>query len=235
MNPYLTGSFGLHLAAAVLAARFIAAPSAPAAKVYNIDFVGPAAAVLSRGPEPEAAPPGPAKTEAAPSAAVKPPPQTDFDEFGRRKKKRAFALPKPSLLRLARDAKPDAAPAVSPEKPAAASGAPASATAGKGAPGESGMGLEMSNFPYPWYISRVRAGLWTQWSARMPAEAGETVVVFTLLQSGALTDLRTEVSSGDAAFDLTALSAVQDAAPYPPLPPGFTEPFLKIHLTLKSQ
>ena len=68
----------------------------------------------------------------------------------------------------------------------------------------------------------------------MPKDTGECVVVFTLLRNGGIVDLRTEESAGGSAFDLTALSAVQDGAPYPPLPRGFKDPFLKIHVTLKT-
>jgi protein TonB len=68
----------------------------------------------------------------------------------------------------------------------------------------------------------------------MPKTGGECVVVFSLLLNGSLTDLRIEQSSGDSPFDLAALSAVQDAAPFPPLPQDFREPFLKIHVTLKA-
>jgi protein TonB len=81
----------------------------------------------------------------------------------------------------------------------------------------------------------VRAALWNQWSARMPRQGGESVTGFAILPSGEIVDLRTEESSGDSAFDLAALSAVQDAGPFPPLPRGFKEPFLKIHVTLKSR
>ena len=63
---------------------------------------------------------------------------------------------------------------------------------------------------------------------------GQCVVVFTLLPNGSLVDLRSEESSGDPTIDLAALGAVQDGAPYPPLPRGFKDPFLKIHLTLKT-
>ena len=94
--------------------------------------------------------------------------------------------------------------------------------------------MQLSDFPYPWYISQIRMALWRQWSARMPGGGGSSVVVFSILPDGHITDLRTEQSSGDAGFDLTALGAVQDAAPFPPLPTGFKKPFLTIHLTLTS-
>ena len=54
-------------------------------------------------------------------------------------------------------------------------------------------------------------------------------------RNGAFTDLRMESSSGEADFDAAAVEAVQAAAPFPALPSDFAEPFLKIHLTLKSE
>jgi TonB family protein len=92
----------------------------------------------------------------------------------------------------------------------------------------------MPNFPYPWYISQVRANLWNQWSSRMPAEEGLAVVVFTIMPDGSLVDIRIEESSGDPNFDLAAMASARDAGPFPPLPTGFDEAFLKVHVTLKS-
>lgn len=221
LKPYLTRSLGLHALAAFAVLRLLPGAAPASNPVYTIDFVGPSAAIIGRSPEPT---PAPAQ---ALSPAAKPPPQAEFDEFGRRRRRGPFALPRPSLLRGWREKTRE------PEPPAAPAAAPAAAAAGA-TPGEAGISTDMPNFPYPWYISQVRAGLWSQWSARMPKQGGECVVVFSLLPGGGLVDLRIEVSSGDAAFDLTALGAVQDAAPFPPLPRGFKEPFLKIHVTLKS-
>lgn len=224
IKPYLTYSFGLHftLAAAALWLSSRAA-MAPSNAVYTIDFVGPSAAIVANLPEsaaPKAAP-------APESAPAKPQPQTEFDEFGRRRSKR-FVLPRPSLLKGFTEKKAEAPPA--PAVPERGTAAPQAA----GSPGAAGIETDMPNFPYPWYISQVRASLWSRWSARMPKQAGECVVSFSLLPNGSIVDLRTEQSSGDSAFDLAALSVAQDAAPYPPLPRGFREPFLKIHVTLKS-
>ena len=222
LKPYLSYSLGLHIALALAAWRLVSwQASGPKANIYSIDFVGgPAAVITSAGPS------APAQPSAAPAAETRPAPQTQFDEFGRRR--RTFVLPRPSLLRgwqakkeeaASSESKPAAPAAV--ESPAAGAGAEASA--------------DMPNFPYPWYIARVRQLLWEQWQSRMPRQPGECVVVFSLLPNGSVVDLRTESTSGDSAFDLAALGAVQDAAPYPPLPSGFPEPFLKVHVTLRSQ
>ncbi len=226
MRPsYLTGSFALHLGAVAAFAILSRAVTAPMNPVYTIDFVGPSAPIVSQAGA--AAP-----AAAAPAvAAAKPQPLKDFDEFGRRKRRKGAPLPRPSLLRGLLDKSKTAAPARESAVPSPA----AAAGTGAGPPGEAGVVTDMPNFPYPWYISQVRAALWSQWAARMPKEQGECVVVFALRPNGSIVDLRTEVSSGDASFDLTALAAAQDAAPFPPLPRGFKERFLKIHVTLRSQ
>jgi protein TonB len=218
LKPYLTYSIGVHLAGVAVALFILRGGAIKNSAVYMIDFVGPTAAVIdSRG---EAAKAG--------AAAYTPQPQSEADEFSTHHRKGA-PLPRPSLLRGWRDT-----PAA-PEKPAAAPAAQtASAAPTSGPPGQAGITTDLPNFPYPWYISQLRQSLWSQWSARMPKEKGECVVVFNLLPSGAVVDLRVEESSGDSAFDLAALSAAQDAAPFPPLPRGFTEPFLKIHVALKT-
>ena len=77
--------------------------------------------------------------------------------------------------------------------------------------------------------------LWAAWQKRMPASTGEGIVVFAIVRNGAFTDLRMESSSGDNDFDNAAIESVQAAAPFPALPSDFAEPFLKIHLTLKSE
>ncbi|OGR82426.1 MAG: hypothetical protein A3J74_07985 [Elusimicrobia bacterium RIFCSPHIGHO2_02_FULL_57_9] len=215
--PYLGYSFGLHACAVIVAFNIFSGVSKPASPVYTIDFVGPSAMIMKSDGAPSAAP---IKT------AEPPPAQTEVDEFGRKRRK-AFALPRPSLLRGWRE-KPL-------PKPSAAVAVPIGAAASSGSGGgETSVATDMPNFPYPWYISQVRSSLWNQWSARMPKEQGECAVVFTIMPDGRLVDLRTESSSGDSAFDLAALGAVQDSAPFPPLPRGFSEPFLKIHVTLKS-
>ena len=217
LKPYLTCSLALHLAgagAALLIARGAAVKNTP---VYMIDFVGPTAAVIDSR----------ALSGRAEPAALVAQPQTQPDEFSTRRAK-GSPLPRPSLLRGWQQA---AAPVqtAAPAQPAA----PA-APAPSGPPGEAGISTDMPDFPYPWYISQLRQTLWAQWSGRMPRERGECVVVFTLLPNGKTVDLRVEDSSGDSAFDLTAMRAVQDSAPFPPLPRGFREPFLKIHVALKT-
>jgi protein TonB len=223
LKPYLARSFGLHAVAA--AAILLLGPRTlkKADKVYMIDFVGGAPTIQSAGPSGAA----PAAAQAAPQ---KPAPQADADSIAP-KGKRAHFLPRPSLLKGWTEPRisPKTAAAgtsMGEDKPAAATGMPGSAA---------GVATDLPNFPYPWYISQVRQMLWDAWQKRMPPSTGEGMVVFAIMRNGAFTDLRMESSSGDAAFDEAAMESVQAASPFPALPTDFAEPFLKIHLTLKSE
>lgn len=226
LKPFLARSTGLHFF--VLLAFAFYAPSAlkKADKVYIIDFVGGPATLQSAGPA-AAAPAAPA--DAAPA---RPSQQSEKDTFATKTHK-AVALPRPSLLQGWSDRKAPPKPSLAAAPEASMSGA---AGAAGGMPGSAaGVATDLPNFPYPWYISQVRQMLWAAWQKRMPAESGEGVVMFAIMRNGAFTDLRMESSSGDAGFDRAAMEAVQSAAPFPALPSDFKEPFLKIHLTLKSE
>ena len=227
LKPYLTRSAGAH--AVVLAAFAFYTPSIArnADKVYTIDFVGGPAVMQSAGPA------APAEKDPGPAEPAKPAQQAEQDTYAT-KKHRAVALPRPSLLsgwtRSSALPKPSLGQGTGTSASAAAT-APAA-----GMPGDAaGVATDRPDFPYPWYIAQVRQMLWAAWQRRMPAASGEGVVVFAIMRNGAFTDLRMESSSGDQAFDDAALESVQAASPFPALPTDFSEPFLKIHLTLKSE
>jgi TonB family protein len=92
----------------------------------------------------------------------------------------------------------------------------------------------MPDFPYPWYLAGVRSALWDKWSQRMPDLAGECGVAFDILRDGRAVDVTVESSSGEGGFDYAAMTAVQEAAPFPPLPSGMKERFLKVHVRFRS-
>lgn len=226
LKPYLARSTGLHVA--LMAAAAFYAPSAlkKADKVYMIDFVGGPAMIQTAGP-----------AAAAPTAAdavpARPAQQAEDPDSFATKRHRAVALPRPSLLQGWIDRKTPPKPSLSAGTETAMSPSPGPAG---GMPGNAaGVATDLPNFPYPWYISQVRQMLWTAWQKRMPPSSGEGVVVFSIVRNGAFVDLRMESSSGDSAFDEAAVEAVQAASPFPALPRDFPEPFLKIHLTLKSE
>ena len=210
LKPYLAGSFILHIVLILFVV--FAAPRASSApnQIYRIQLIGAEAGIINRSTKMGAAP-------STPRPLPKPRQMLDPDAFDTRKRAN---LPKPSVL--------DESASTAKETKPAASGA-------DGAPAESGADVapEMDNFPYPWYITQVRSAIWQRWSSRMPS-AGECGVVFTIMKNGSVVDLRVEFTSGDKSFDYAALSSVRDSAPFGPLPPAFSESFLKIHVQLRA-
>ncbi len=225
LKPFIARSAGFHAALLIAAALYAPAALKTVDKTYTIDFVGGPAVLQSAAP---------ATTPSHPSEIQpqKPAPQADPDSFAT-KRHRKVALPRPSLLKGWADKKAPPKPSISAAPEAAMIGAPGAAA---GMPGDAaGVATDLPNFPYPWYISQARQMLWAAWQKRMPPTSGEGIVMFAIVRNGAFTDLRMESSSGDAAFDQAAIEAVEAAAPFPALPSDFAEPFLKIHLTLKSE
>jgi TonB family protein len=233
LKPYLARSFGLHLFIVVGFLYFVARPAAHVDKVYTIDFVGgTTATIASAGTSAAASKAAPAPSEIAA--------QADPDAIAVKGKRHGpIALPRPSLLRGGgKEADAGAATSGSLAGPGAnlpAAAASGSAGSGAGASSGAGVSTDLPNFPYQWYITRMRVMLWQAWQQRMPRVDAEGDVVFSILPNGSFTDLEVESSSGDRDFDKAALDSVQAAAPFPALPSDFHEPFLKIHLKLKSE
>ena len=90
-------------------------------------------------------------------------------------------------------------------------------------------GLAGGDLQFAWYRASVTAALYSNW--RKPIlegirESREARVVFEILRDGSVRGLRVERPSGVPSLDRSALRAVADAAPLPPLPPGWREPVL---------
>ncbi|MHB2025767.1 MAG: energy transducer TonB [Elusimicrobiota bacterium] len=230
LKPYLKYSAGLH--AALLAALGIVLLRGHHVKSesYSIDFVGLSSGVIENQAPASAAAQAPASAVLAPASHVAEAQKRDEFSFKRRKERKE-ELPSPSLLEGYKDiGAPQSASLAPPLAPISQKPLENPSRDSFGG----ALSMEMPDFPYPWYLTQIRMALWTQWSSQKPSEQGQCVVSFSILPDGNVVDLRTEESSGDAAFDLAALGTVKDASPFPPLPQDFKKPFLKIHLTLKS-
>lgn len=218
MRSYLIYSASAHFV--LLAGLFLLSRNAfPHRKeqAYYIDFIGQdkvvtmAKAADKPGREaPPAREAAAAQTAPAPKAAAKP----DEDDFS------SAPLPKPSVL--SSGAKLFEAEQ---KRPAQA-----------GDDGEEGTPLvtDSDNFPYPWYIAQVREALWNAWTERMPSAGSlRCTVRFTILRNGTK-GIVVEKSSGNRLFDNAAESSVQAASPFPPLPDGFAEDRLTVHVEFKA-
>lgn len=139
--------------------------------------------------------------------------------------------PKPAPRKQAPEKKPPPEPA-----PAGAAGPSPSSESdtlespdGLDSGGSSIAAAEVGDVRFSWYRDSVTAALYSQW--RRPVLTGltesiEVRVTFEILRDGNVRSLRIEQASGVASFDRTALRAVSDAVPLPPLPPAWDEPTL---------
>lgn len=89
-----------------------------------------------------------------------------------------------------------------------------------------------SNFPYPYYIAAIRSKIASSWYNALinPGLKRKltTTVYFKILRSGKITDLKILKKSGVEAMDLSALRAIENAAPFSPLPRDFPHSYLGI-------
>jgi protein TonB len=86
--------------------------------------------------------------------------------------------------------------------------------------------LEGGDLEFAWYRASVTSALYSNW--RRPILSGihdpiETSVAFEIMRDGTVVNLRIEISSGAPSLDRSALRAVTDASPLPPLPAQWRE------------
>lgn len=98
--------------------------------------------------------------------------------------------------------------------------------------GEGDFGL--SSFPFSYYLQIIQDRVSVNWFTSLidPGVVGQfqCVVFFRILRDGRIVDLQIEASSGLKSLDLSALRAVQNATPFPPLPREFEGDSLGVHL-----
>jgi TonB family protein len=102
---------------------------------------------------------------------------------------------------------------------------------GSGAGGGGGM-LDDATFQYGWYLSNMSSLFSRNWTRPIKPDLSRTlraVVHFVIQKDGRITEIVMEQSSGDAALDRSALRAVQDSNPLPPLPYQYGKDSLGVH------
>jgi TonB family protein len=88
-----------------------------------------------------------------------------------------------------------------------------------------------NSFPYPWYLQEIVEALDRQWHPPQdfPSEMG-CQIVFIIGLSGQISGTAVEKGSSDNVFDQLALRAVLNSNPLPPLPAGYPESTLRVHM-----
>jgi protein TonB len=228
MRQYILYSGTFHLAMALALFVFLkpALDKAAQSSVYSVDFIG------SQSQAPLQAPSAQPAAQAAVQQAAPPQAAKDYIPLGKKAAPGAFVLPAPSVLKGAKLPPPSLAAAPkSDAQPAQETAQPAEQSSG----GSGEVSADFPNFPYPWYITQVRAALWNEWSSRMPSSgAAAAVVTFRINRAGRVEGLRTEKTAGNKLFDFAALASVDQASPFPPLPADYGQPTLTVHVEFKS-
>ena len=97
--------------------------------------------------------------------------------------------------------------------------------------GGRGSGSGGGNFPYTWYVSSLQKSLDKNWNVRQGfSNRVYAQVAFTIQKNGSLAKIEIEESSKNDVFDGAALRAVETSNPMPPLPAGFQESELRVHV-----
>jgi TonB family protein len=237
VRPYFlfsTAAHGLLLAALVVVGTLL---SKPRMSYYAVDIMssspagGGITAVPAASPVAVREPPAP-KMARAPKTAARAP----VAEEERPDQETLRLLAKLKQKRLARqEGRPDSSPpSVSEPSPGAESAAPSEA--GRGGAGLAGSGAGIvadagPAFPYPWYLKAIADRLDKQWHPPQEFEP-DTVcqVTFVINRAGGISGSKISKSSGDALFDQLALRAVLYANPLIPLPNGFPDDTLIVHM-----
>jgi len=97
-----------------------------------------------------------------------------------------------------------------------------------------GFGDGLTEFPYAYYLLRVRDEITVNWFPGSidpgPDNILQTLVYFRIYRNGSISTIEIKQSSGLRAFDLVAVRAVANAAKFPPLPDDYDGEYLGINL-----
>lgn len=112
-------------------------------------------------------------------------------------------------------------------------GAGAGGGGGTGGGWGDGSGGPGGYFPHAYYVDLLRNRISSSWYSSLvaPGLKGKHVtgVYFVIRRDGRVSDLRVERPSGVESLDLSARRAIENAAPFPPLPGDFASQYLVVH------
>jgi len=87
-------------------------------------------------------------------------------------------------------------------------------------------------FPHIWYLKIVEKKVnenWVTHGIDITGKRADPVVSFRVARDGSVYGIKLERSSGSAALDQSAVEAVENASPFPPLPEDFKGDSLGVH------
>ncbi|HXU29737.1 MAG TPA: TonB family protein [Thermoanaerobaculia bacterium] len=104
---------------------------------------------------------------------------------------------------------------------------------GSAAFGSAIAGLDNPDFKFGFYIDQLLSAIDGQWVRPPLGDGVRAIISFRIERDGSLSDLQVAESSGYNSFDLAALRAVQNAAPFAPLPRAYRRGSLGVNLIVR--
>ncbi|WP_375453161.1 TonB family protein, partial [uncultured Nostoc sp.] len=95
----------------------------------------------------------------------------------------------------------------------------------------SGIDASSQNIDITSYLNQLQQRVKQQWLPEVSQSSRRTVLNFTINRSGQLSNLELAQTSGFSLTDKAALNAIQRAAPFAPLPTGYTNNHIDIQFT----
>ena len=91
--------------------------------------------------------------------------------------------------------------------------------------------VDASDFPFTYYLRLIQSKIGERGSPPRAAAAGgeRVIVLFEIQRDGQVREPTVERTSGNALYDQSALRAITEASPFPPLPPEFKASSLRVH------
>lgn len=110
---------------------------------------------------------------------------------------------------------------------------PSVAALGRATGSVSGQGpltLDVTDFPYAWYLRQVLQKVEERWQAQSrSSESTEKPRIYVeIRRDGSIAPPRVEQTSGNSFYDRAALRAITEASPFPPLPADWANPSLRV-------
>jgi periplasmic protein TonB len=185
-------------------------PQQPPEKVKEEPPVPPRSADAPVLPRPQAPPKPPPK----PARPEKPkPPQPD---------NRVDPTTQPKFLPPPREVLAKKLGAAAPPQTAEAPGAATGSAAAKAPVGSLTVAPVNQDFAYNYYFAQIQSRIEGSWTRSPVGSDAHCVIFFVIHSDGSISDLRVSESSGFDTYDLAAQRAVQNAAPFAPLPRAYT-------------
>jgi TonB family protein len=97
------------------------------------------------------------------------------------------------------------------------------------AQGSGALTLNVSDFPFAWYLAAIHRKVTERWEGRA-LQGRQPVVTFEISRDGQVSSVSIKDSSGNPYYDRTAMRAIAEAAPFPRLPDEFPGSVLRVHM-----